>query len=72
MPFKDPEKKREYDKAYQAKHKDEPKVIALSRKRSAAYHAKHREKEKLRHSVYRDTHQKEILAYREKKRIRKK
>ena len=66
MPYKSIEKKLAYDRAYYAKHKDEPQSKTKLEKRRAyasAYSATHKEKERIRHAAYRATHKEELAAY---------
>jgi len=62
MAYKSLEKKRAYNRANYAKHKDEPQRIALRRRWNNAYDATHKEVR----AAYRATHKEELAAYREK------
>ncbi len=62
MAYRSIEKKRAYDRANYAKHKDEPQRIALRRRWNNAYDATHKEVR----AAYRATHKEEQTAYREK------
>jgi len=59
MAYKSIEKKRAWNRAYYAKHKDEPQWMAQRRRWNNAYNATHKE---LR-AAYRATHKEERVAY---------
>jgi len=62
MAFKSIEKKRVWNRAYYAKHKDEPQMIAQRRRWNNAYDATHKEVR----ATYRATHKEEKAAWYQK------